>query len=59
MYREVNTRLQRVNTMVPKNVVHGPFLSSYYKLEGITAALDIFNILQTLFIWNKIITQCR
>jgi hypothetical protein len=50
IYREVNTSLQRVNEVVFKNVVHGTFLSCCCKLEGISVILDIFNILQALFI---------
>jgi hypothetical protein len=36
----------------------GLLLSSYYKLEGLSVVLNIFNILQNLFIWNNGVTQC-
>jgi len=36
----------------------GLFLSSYCKLEGVSVVLNIFNVLQNLFIWNNGVKHC-
>jgi hypothetical protein len=53
--KEVTRSCERSSDVSERSA--GLFLSSYYKLERLSATLNIVNVLQNLFIWNNGVTQ--